>query len=84
MRVHVPTKGCASNWGRGYGPDVLQGAVGLRRRPPGMRKAPDSEESGAWRSDHLMILVTRPAPTVRPPSRMANFSSSSMAIGWIS
>ena len=35
-------------------------------------------------NDYLMILVTRPAPTVRPPSRMANFSSSSMAIGWIS
>ena len=35
------------------------------------------------RSHHLMILVTRPAPTVRPPSRMANLSCSSMAIGWI-
>jgi hypothetical protein len=33
---------------------------------------------------HLRILVTRPAPTVRPPSRMANFRPSSMAIGWIS
>ncbi len=40
---------------------------------------------GAWSDhDHLRILVTRPAPTVRPPSRMANFSSSSMAMGWIS
>jgi hypothetical protein len=38
----------------------------------------------SWCSDHLRILVTRPAPTVRPPSRMANLSSSSMAIGWIS
>jgi hypothetical protein len=36
------------------------------------------------RSDHLVILVTRPAPTVRPPSRMANLRPSSMAIGWIS
>lgn len=35
-------------------------------------------------SDHLRILVTRPAPTVRPPSRMANFRPSSMAIGWMS
>jgi hypothetical protein len=34
-------------------------------------------------SDHLLILVTRPAPTVRPPSRMANLSPSSMAMGWI-
>ena len=32
---------------------------------------------------YLMILVTRPAPTVRPPSRMANRRPSSMAIGWI-
>ena len=35
-------------------------------------------------SAHLMILVTEPAPTVRPPSRMANRRPSSMAIGWIS
>ena len=34
--------------------------------------------------DHLLILVTRPAPTVRPPSRIANRRPSSMAIGWIS
>src|SRR3954462_5344073 len=33
---------------------------------------------------YLMILVTRPAPTVRPPSRMAKRRPSSMAIGWIS
>ena len=32
---------------------------------------------------HLVILMTRPAPTVRPPSRMANRSPSSMAIGAI-
>ena len=71
-------------------------AIGRARR---CRKAPDSNESGALQSltrkrrslddrtseaRHLMIFVTRPAPTVRPPSRMANFSSSSMAIGWIS
>ena len=30
---------------------------------------------------YLMILVTRPAPTVRPPSRIANRSPSSIAIG---
>src|SRR5690606_36379898 len=33
---------------------------------------------------YLMILVTRPASTVRPPSRMANRRPSSIAIGWIS
>src|SRR5512139_1104657 len=35
-------------------------------------------------SDHLVILVTRPAPTVRPPSRIAKRRPSSMAIGWMS
>src|SRR4051812_2469035 len=33
---------------------------------------------------YLRILVTTPAPTVRPPSRMANRSPSSIAIGVIS
>jgi hypothetical protein len=35
-------------------------------------------------SDHSTILVTRPAPTVRPPSRMAKRRPSSMATGWMS
>src|SRR5438309_740771 len=43
----------------------------LARRPP-------------VRGCYLMIFVTRPAPTVRPPSRMAKRRPSSMAIGWIS
>ena len=30
---------------------------------------------------YFRILVTRPAPTVRPPSRIANFKPSSIAIG---
>ena len=30
---------------------------------------------------YLMILTTRPAPTVRPPSRIANRRPSSIAIG---
>src|SRR6185503_16680679 len=34
--------------------------------------------------NYLMISVTTPAPTVRPPSRMAKRRPSSMAIGWIS
>src|SRR5262249_15605119 len=33
---------------------------------------------------YLMTLVTAPAPTVRPPSRIAKRRPSSMAIGWIS
>jgi hypothetical protein len=35
-------------------------------------------------SIYLMTSVTTPAPTVRPPSRIAKRSPSSMAIGWIS
>ncbi len=34
--------------------------------------------------DYLMILVTRPEPTVRPPSRIAKPRPSSMAMGWMS
>ena len=37
-----------------------------------------------WSSGHLVILVTRPAPTVRPPSRIAKRRPSSMAIDWMS
>ena len=33
---------------------------------------------------YLTIFVTVPAPTVRPPSRMAKPRPSSMAIGWMS
>ena len=32
-------------------------------------------------STYLVILMTRPAPTVRPPSRIANRNPSSIAIG---
>ncbi len=35
------------------------------------------------RGCYLMIFVTRPAPTVRPPSRIANRKPSSIAIGLI-
>ena len=40
----------------------------------------------AWHSpikNYLIILDTTPAPTVLPPSRMANFKPSSIAIGAI-
>jgi len=53
---------------------------------PGTTKGPDPkvrplcQEAEAY----LMIFVTVPAPTVRPPSRMAKPRPSSMAIGWIS
>jgi len=38
----------------------------------------------AGTQSYLTILATTPAPTVRPPSRMANRRPSSMAIGAIS
>jgi hypothetical protein len=47
----------------------------MARRAP----SPAGESVG-----YLRILVTRPAPTVRPPSRIANLRPSSIAIGWIS
>ena len=36
------------------------------------------------RKSYLMIFDTTPAPTVWPPSRIANLRPSSIAIGWIS
>ncbi|MDQ1047881.1 hypothetical protein QFZ76_006117 [Streptomyces sp. V4I2] len=50
-------------------------------------RAPSGARAGATRSGqqaYLLILVTWPAPTVRPPSRIANFRPSSMATGWMS
>src|SRR5688500_6753062 len=41
-------------------------------------------EAAARRGYYLLILTTRPAPTVRPPSRIVNRRPSSMAMGWIS
>ena len=43
-----------------------------------------SDERHLRVENYLMILVTRPAPTVRPPSRIAKRRPSSMATGWIS
>ena len=43
-----------------------------------------SDGSSAGRRSYLMIFDTTPAPTVRPPSRMAKRSFSSIAIGAIS
>ena len=34
--------------------------------------------------NYSMIVATRPEPTVRPPSRIANVRPCSIAIGWIS
>ncbi len=70
----------ARNWSRTFDTPVPSCGNAERRRSRGsdaVRKISDSE-------NHLMILVTRPAPTVRPPSRMAKRRPSSMATGWIS
>ncbi len=51
---------------------------------PGPRPSPERTPGPGMSvvdRDHFRILVTRPAPTVRPPSRMAKRRPSSMAIG---
>ena len=53
-------------------PSISQGRGRLRPRPPTIR-------AGCYST----ISVTTPAPTVRPPSRMAKLSPSSIAIGEI-
>jgi len=51
-------------------------------------RAPGSHRRGAPRAPrripHSITFVTTPAPTVRPPSRMAKRNPSSIAIGAIS
>src|SRR5205823_3650650 len=54
------------------GPGALAIALCERQGSPGIRAL-----------HHLTIFVTRPEPTVRPPSRIANSRPSSMAMGWI-
>ena len=59
------------------------GAVGAGGRARGPHRGIGT---GPWRvvlGGHLMMLVTRPAPTVRPPSRIAKRRPSSIAIGWM-
>jgi hypothetical protein len=66
----------------------------VRAHPTGLLTGTDAGPEPSWlgprkllccdaevSSGHLMILVTRPAPTVRPPSRMANLRPSSIAMG---
>ncbi|KZM35040.1 hypothetical protein OJAG_22040 [Oerskovia enterophila] len=67
------------------GPGTLR-YPGPSVNPPRLPEREAQELPGwiRWSEDHLMIFVTRPEPTVRPPSRMAKPRPSSMAIGWIS
>src|SRR3954468_3829280 len=76
--------------------EILAGVVRAIRASPGLGARPE----GSYRStsaprrgflgpprrtaNYLMISVTTPEPTVRPPSRMAKRSPASMAMGWIS
>jgi hypothetical protein len=73
-----------------YTPIPDPGAVPPRQPSPS-RIAPSAVGGTGWgegaagdrRSPYLMILATTPAPTVRPPSRMAKRRPSSIAIGAI-
>ena len=57
-----------------------------RRRYRGRARSPShgNDVQTSKTSRYLMILATTPAPTVRPPSRIAKRRPSSMAIAWIS
>ena len=43
---------------------------------------PDTQFISSY--NYSMIVATRPEPTVRPPSRIANVRPCSIAIGWMS
>ena len=53
------------------------------RADSGHRSPPLRSYLTKLRGYYLMISVTTPEPTVRPPSRMAKRSPASMAMGWI-
>ena len=55
-----------------------------RSLPEGNERLFSAVNQLARQESHLMILATLPAPTVRPPSRIAKRRPSSMATGWIS
>jgi len=50
---------------------------------PQRRQNPQDTLGVLSKKSYLLILVTVPAPTVRPPSRIAKRCPSSRAIGWI-
>jgi len=56
---------------------LLAGAEGLEPSTPGFGDPYSTNEA------YSIILVTTPAPTVLPPSRIANFKPSFIAIGLI-
>ena len=63
-------------------PITAKGPASNKRRGPQCRWiSSESYLSRTQRVIHLMILVTRPEPTVRPPSRIAKPRPGSMAMG---
>ena len=65
-------------------PSVLETAVLPIRTTPLQNKAPIiGALLGVCQPDYSITLATTPAPTVRPPSRIAKRRPSSIAIGWI-
>ena len=56
---------------------------GTRRRASACASSAAGSAQEPGGEPYLRILVTRPAPTVRPPSRIANRNPSSIAIGAI-
>ena len=94
---NIPGSGAAPRCGLAAGPAPTKekarpvtGAGPSRRNiPPISRTGSPGDvargrDQGPAPHHHLMIFATTPAPTVRPPSRMAKRSFSSIAIGAIS
>ena len=64
---------------------IAKGPTSSRRWDPQCRWiSSESDLRQTQRTIHFRILVTRPEPTVRPPSRIAKPRPGSMAMGWIS
>src|SRR6266852_1007409 len=63
--------------------DPVLRSVAVNSKPRGVLDAPLSRGMTAMLHSYSMIAATTPAPTVRPPSRIANRSFSSIAIGTI-
>src|SRR5204863_8681119 len=72
---------------RGGPDDIRRGLVDdgvVDRLEPNSNSSCHSSLSRVSRVDYLRIFVTRPAPTVRPPSLIAKRRPSSIAIGVMS
>ena len=74
--------------GNHRGPKLaMASAIAIKRSRPAQTSGPallKNQRSLCDQQSHFRILVTRPEPTVRPPSRIAKPRPGSMAMGWIS